>query len=292
MQRGKTLLILLLLGTGSRLWALPAFLQWPREHIVLLPEASFDADYRLFLFQKDRMFQEKYISESNMNIDVALLSVNRTFFFMFRSEQKAGQGRSPWGMLLHPRDVSYGLIPTFECRFPRLILAAGLDHRCFHEVDQKELPTVYWNKMIIGVASPNGRIHPQVDAFIADSAWQGGWFNRLAYSLVWGKYIRRFFGLVVSGKLMSPERPLYRNDFTLQLRYGVARWRSCALLAKSTTLVGFGEGRRNYWGQQSGIELIIDRRLFDASVFVNYIVDEGTFDSKDKLLVWGLRIYK
>lgn len=292
MQRGKTLLILLLLSTGSRLAAQPAFLTWPIEHSALLPEASFAADFRYFTLRKDSMFQEKYVSESNMHVDVALLSVNRTFFFMFRAEQKAGQGRSPSGMVLHPRDISYGLIPTFEYRFPRLILAAGLDHRCFHEIDQKELPTVYWNKMIIGVASPHGRVRPQVAAFIPDSAWQGGWFNRLDYSLVWGNYLRSFFGLVASGKLMSPERPLYCNDFTLQLRYGAARWRSGVLLATSTTLVGFGKGWRNFWGQQTGVELVIDRRRFDASVFVNYIVDEGKFDSKDKLLAWGLRIYK
>jgi hypothetical protein len=59
------------------------------------------------------------------------------------------------------------------------------------------------------------------------------------------------------------------------------------------TLLGFKRyGKGSYWAQETGLEVLIANRFFDTSLFVNYILDEGRFNSKDRLMEFGIRLFK
>jgi hypothetical protein len=268
-------------------------LDWVQNTFALMPEASYDGDFRIFAFQKDVAFQEKYSCETNMNVDLALLRVKKRFFLMFRSEIKAGCGDSPLGMVFHPYDVSYGIIPTLEYRFKPFHISTGVDHRCFHVIDRKPKPgepVVYWNKFIISMNSPHRRAHPYVSEYIKPQTWDG--ISRFIWNFTWGYYITDFFGLIEPNKLMTRDYPRYRHDFQLTARYGLAQWKWGAATLTGSSMLGSKIGRETYWAQEIGAEVLFSLRPFDTSLFVNYIFDKGRFDSKDRLLEYGIRVVK
>jgi|GEM_PF-6165446 len=269
---------------------------WERvaSTVKVFPEASYDGDFKLFAFQKNSHFQEKYSCETSLNVDLAFVGVAEKFFWMFRAELGAGCGSSSTGLVLHPYDVSYSLEPTLEYRFKNVHLGAGLDHSCFHEIDRKPRePIVYWNKAILTLNSPHRRNHPYVARYTEGDNGRWGAYERLIWSFTWGYYIREFFGLIAPYKVMSPERPHYMHDFELSVRYGLARWRWGAVTLTGASLLGFkhsDEGR--YWAQQIGAEALFGLRPFDTSLFVNYVFDKGRFNSRDRLFEYGIRVVK
>jgi hypothetical protein len=265
--------------------------EWIRKNVAILQEVSYDGDYRMFKLQKNEAFQEQYFCETNMNVDLDFMGIKERFYWMFRSELRGGCGNSPSGMVLHPYEVSFGLIPTFEYRFPRFHVFSGLDHRCFHYIDQRPPePIVYWNKFLMGVNSANRRVHPWFVHYLRDEKWDG--LDRFMWSFTWGYYISEFFGLVESRKLMSVDRPHYLHDFNLSARYGVYRWKWGAAVLTGASLLGFKTTGSIYWAQETGAELCITMPLFDTELFVNYIIDDGRFNSKDRLLEYGIRVTK
>ncbi|MBN1307753.1 MAG: hypothetical protein JXA18_07545 [Chitinispirillaceae bacterium] len=257
-----------------------------------LSEASFDSDFRLFAFQKNDDFRDKYSCEMNMNIDLALIGIQERFFGMSRAEIRGGCGESYSGMVFHPYDISFGLIPTLEYRFKRIHVSAGLDHRCFHEIDRDPAdPIVYWNKVFFTLNSPHRRLHPYIGRYIGSPSWNG--FERLIWSFTWGYYLTKFFGVVKPEKLMTPSRPRYLHDFQLTARYGLVRWGWGAVTMTGVSMIGVkhsGEGI--YWAQETGMEALFALRPFDSSLFVNYIFDQGRFNGKDRLLEFGVRVVK
>ena len=94
-------------------------------------------------------------------------------------------------------------------------------------------------------------------------------------------------------KLMSPARPHYRHDFQLTARYGLIRWGWGAVTLTGVSLFGVKRsGDGTYWAQETGAEVLFALRPFDPSLFVNYIFDEGRFNSKDRLLEFGIRVVR
>jgi hypothetical protein len=266
--------------------------EWTTENIAILPDASFDGDYKKFVFQKNRTFRKYYQAEANLNADIAFVGVMQRFYFMFRGELHAGLGESPFGMLLHPFLTSYATTPFLEYRFDKIHVSAGLDHRCFHYVDVLPPdPIVYWNKFYITINSPHRRSLPFVTGLLSDEGWRG--FNRLVWSFSWGYYINEFFDMMPTYKLMSVDGPYYFHDFQLNAQYGLARWGWGAVALTDATLFGVKrKGKGSYWAQETGLEVLLAHRFFDTSLFVNYILDEGRFNSKDRLLEFGIRLYK
>ena len=268
---------------------LPQALQWCNSNVSFWSEARYDGDYRLFAFRKNDAFEEAYFCETNQNIDVAFFAVKKKFYWMFRSEIRGGLGDSQYGMVLHPYDISYGLINTFEYRFKHFHLASGLDHRCFHYIDQRPPePIVYWNKFIITLNSPHRRDVPAVKKYVSDESWNS--IDRLMWSFGWGYYITNFFNSVNTVKLMSVDRPHYLHDFQLSGKIGLWRWNSGALAVTSATLLGYKTSGKAYWAQESGMELMIGVNNNDISLFIDYVVDGGRFNSKDRLLEYGVRL--
>ena len=289
----KLLLTILLcvLSVSAASWSNEA-LNRIKADVALLPEVSCEGDYKIFALQKNDYMRKYFSSETNLSFDLGFIGVSRRFYLMFRGEVTAGFGESEMHMLLHPFTSSYATIPTFEYRFEQVHVAAGLDHRCYHYIDVAPPdPIVYWNKFIITAYSPNHRMHPYLSTLLSEVGWR--WPNRLNWSFSWGYYINKFFDLIDPIKLMSISRPHYLHDFQLTAQYGVVHWKWGALAVTDATMIGIkhsGEGV--YWSQKTGADLLLNRRLFDASLFVDYILDDGCFNSKDRLLEFGIRIFK
>ena len=267
-------------------------LGWFRNNITLFQEASFDADYQIFALQKPE-FKYKYNTEANLNIDIAFVGIREKLYWMFRSELHAGMSQSNMNVVLSPYDASYMICPSLEYRFKPFHVSAGLDHRCFHYLDQPPPePIVYWNKIILSVNSPHRRKHPAAGYILSDEGWDG--FGRFVWNLSWGYYLANFFGLVEPYKLMSLAGPHFLHDFRLTARYGIFRWKWGAVCLTGSSLLGSRNTAEGlYWGQETGAEVLLKMRTYDTSVFVNYILDDASrFNSKDRLLSIGVRIVK
>jgi hypothetical protein len=294
MRNLKSAGVVFIVALFSRITLSNTAVNWVATNLSFLPEASFEGDYKIFALQKNDYLREKYENETNVEMDLAFLSFKERFYWMFRGEVRGGFGKSPYGMLLHPYDVAYALIPTLEYRSSPFHFDVGLDHRCFHLTDQRPTatdPVVYWNKVIFRVNSPSRREHPFNGRFIDTVSWNG--FNRLTWSFTWGYYISNFFGLVDPIKLMSITSLHYLHDFQLNVRFGLLRWKWGALSLTGASMFGFKQSEDGaYWSQETGVETLFALRPFDSSFFVNYILDKGLFNSKDRLLEFGIRVIK
>jgi hypothetical protein len=286
-----TVSLFLIALMGAVVAANPAW-DWVTDNITLFQEARYDGDYQIFALHKNREFKKVYNTEANMNVDLAFLGIKQRFYWMFRGELRAGLSQSRMNVVLSPYNMSYVVLPSFEYRFKQVYLSAGLDHRCHHYIDQQPpKPIVYWNKVVVSLNSPHRRSSPNAEVYIGDDSWNG--WGRFIWSFTWGYYISEFFGLIEPYKLMSIERPHYVHDFQLSSRYGIVRWNWGAVLLSGTSMVGMRHsGDGPYWSQETGIETLFKMRTYDTSVFVNYILDGGVFNSKDRLLAIGVRVVK
>jgi hypothetical protein len=262
----------------------------------LLPKIHLYADYHGFTLQKDSLFREKYYSEHNLYVDMTFFELYKILSLNFRSEMRGGLGRSPYGLVFHPRDVSFGLIPYFQVNYKGISYQLVLDHRCFHEIDMKETPTVYWNKMILSISSENYEISTFTKNLCVERKWDLS--QRFSWSCDWGYYPRSFPG-VSPGKVMS-DWPYYIQDFNLTGKFSFLHWRNFIVNCNGSTTIGAEyednsfDSKRIYWRQTAGIETLFGKPEFGGSFFVNYILDRGMqrFDSKDKLLEIGVKLFK
>lgn len=262
----------------------------------ILPKINLYADYHGFTLQKDSLFREKYYGEENMYAEVTFLEMYKILCLKLRSEQRTGFGKSPYGMIFHPRDASFGLVTYLEFNFKGISFHLGEDHRCFHEIDIKENPVAYWNKLALGISSNNFPISDFTKSLCVDNKWE---LSRcFSWYCDWGYYVRKFPG-VSSHKIMTVW-PYYIQDLTLNGRFSLFHWRIFIVNCNGVTKIGSEysdekfESKRIYWGQTFGIEMILAKNGFGSSVFINYILDRGMqkFDSKDRLLEIGFKLFK
>lgn len=258
--------------------------------LAFFPRCNFGASYQTFKLQKNDQFKEKYLSESNFYIDVSMINYSGLSLNFF-SEQNAGMGESHVGLVFHPRDINFCLNPYLNYSFSFADIFSGLDHRCFHEIDKNEEPTIYWNKFFIGISSKNAHLAD----FTKNLSLSNGWSlaNYFSWSLTWGYYLRDFFGMVAPIKMMAPEVH-YIHDFLLNTRFGVFHYKNSIVNLTGSTLLGATQSENIYFCQQIGIEANFNIKKFYGSAYVNYVRDNhlNFFDSKDKLLELGLRLYK
>lgn len=259
-----------------------------KENVTLLPDVEFDSDLRFFAFQKDSMFYEKYLCEVNHNIEIFLMRIRKNNFLIFRSDQKANMGHSVSGLVFAPQEIAFSLTPFYEYRTKEVFFQAGLDHRCFHEIDRDKKPTIYWNMLFMGVGSKNYRMH-SFNNLINESD-SVNMLDRLSWYFVWGYYVREFGGLIEPRKIMS-DIPDYEHELKLVYRYALLNWKKNILNLTGTTMLDLGGKRTVFW-QETGLEINGQFNRFGGSVFLNYIIDNGRFDSKDNLLEIGVRLYK
>jgi hypothetical protein len=254
-----------------------------------LPRVDLSADLGYFFFHKSKAFNTRFMFEEEWAAYLTLFSAGDNFSFHFDPKVITGQGRSLRGLIFHPEDVSFGLITYGEYRTKFFNCFFGLDHSCFHEVDTKTRETVYWNKLISGVRSSNIRTGDLIRTFLDSS--QNSLLDRISWNFTWSWYVREFFGLIDEGKIMTPNLTNY-HDFTLQVKAIVFHYRTIILSVKGVTLLGVGDKSDFYCRQMVGFDTDFKGRNFISTIYAEYNMDKNWFDSRDKLLEFGVRFEK
>jgi len=259
--------------------------------VQFLPEAHFDGEIRRFAHQKNDDFIRTYLYETDLAVDQALMRYDTTFYFLFRGELNANLGESPFGLAMHPYQMNYAINPMVEYRLPKMVVTSGIDHRCFHYIDEEPRePIVYWNRAFIGVSSVDRRTYPRTSVFLLNPSLSP--FSRLTWHAEWGYYISEFFDIVRPINLMSLTRPHYLHQFDVAARYAIAAWSSGILELTSASMLGFKRSGEAYWAQQFGTEVFFARKTYDGGLFLRFTLDGGRFNSKDQLIEFGIRAEK
>lgn len=249
-------------------------------------EASFGIEFKRFNNQKSAYFLEKYSFEENMFAVAALLSYKNRLLLLIHSDLNAGMGESPYGLAIHPYDMSYGVTPAIEYRFRKLHISSGIDHRCFHYIDQEPFrPIVYWNRLFLSTGTPHRNVHPRSSAAVNDSICQT--LGKVAWNVSTGFYIHEFFGIVRPINLMSLSWPHYLVDCNTTAEYFFFSWKSGVLSATSNSVLGWKRDGEMYWLIETGTAARFAFRNFDYALFARFSVDGGRFNSKDQLFEFG-----
>ena len=265
----------------------------------LFPEYHITADVSMFFFQKNAFFEERRFVESQFSFAFTLFSVMDSISLIGRPRFQFGMGRTPGNVVFDPMDLDWDLTPIVEIRSFPVVLQAGLEHRCFHQIDRDNdtLPTVYWNKPFVGVGSHNMSL-PDYRKRLAHSGTPRQ-RNRLAWSARVGYFLKEFFGIVTPGKLDSENNRIV--DWRISARYAFYQWRCWTLHAVGVSSGGLWNRKGDtavYRQQETGVELSFRPGERGALVFLNYIRDDIPRHegyprfSKDGLLEIGISLFK
>lgn len=277
------------------------FWDYMYDRFELIPDIHLEADLSTFFFHKNSDFYERYLLENNTNLDISLVGFKEFVYFNWEIEFQTGMGRNQGeNVLFDPADINYGIVPIFEFRFKPVNLQIGMNHHCFHEIDQKVEPTVYWNKPFIGVGSKNMRHGVYWETVRLDENWN--WKNRYSWFVEAGFYVKNFGDIIsesaINGandrelefRAISRVTPL-RSRYWLYNIVGetlVGTWRNDSLTNGDAQL---------FWQQRFGIELVLRKGQRGALVFADFflddmpIIDSRERFSKDKMLQTGFRFF-
>lgn len=213
---------------------------WDRiySNFDFVPEIYLDIDLNTFMNYKSEDFRNRYLLENNTNLDITIFSFREKFFSMWYVDFQTFFGRKGKdNVVFDPREINFGLVKLFEFRLKPLLFHFGNNHHCFHEIDEDELPTVYWNKAFIGVGSLNFRQAKYHEGLIKEQKWTLK--DRLSWYFSMNLYIREFFGIVRPTTINGQN--LYRSEYELQLRYAFYRRKSWILNIENHLTIGHWE---------------------------------------------------
>ena len=109
------------------------------ERFDLIPELHMEADMSTFAFPKNSDFSQRYLLESNTNLDISIVSFKDFLYFNWGIEFQTGMARNQGeNVLFDPAEINYGIVPIVEFRLKPVNLQFGLNHHCFHEIDQRK----------------------------------------------------------------------------------------------------------------------------------------------------------
>ncbi len=264
---------------------------------AIFPEVHSQADIRRMYNQKNEYSKRHHFIEATLYVEPVWLSFDSLIFMATAFDVNLGMGRTPKDVVFDPMDANFAFTPFFEARFKPLTARAGLDHRCFHEIDQKELPTVYWNMLFLSAHSPSMRLTD-----FARSVYNRPislWRDRVAWSFKAGIFMKNFFDIVRKSSVN------YENDrkmeFELKGRTLAWQYKEWAFAAEGQIVAGgheVAEEKSNfYWSQMLSLQALY--RLQTNKIV--YLFVRGTLDdmpphrmqprfSKSKLIEFGVGV--
>ncbi len=221
------------------------------------PEVHTEADIRKFMNQQSEYQRTHFYIEATLKVEPLWLSYDSLLFLATAFDVNLGMGHTPKDVVFDPMDAFFGFTPFVEARFEPFYARFGLDHRCFHEIDQKELPTVYWNMMFLSAHTENARLTDFAQRVLIDSSM--GWKERIAMGVKGGYFMKKFFGLVRESSVD------YENDrraeFEVMARVLALRVKRWAFTSEAHTKWGSyrqpdKEESKLYWRQTLCIQAI------------------------------------
>jgi hypothetical protein len=254
-----------------------------------VPRLDMSVDLGYYFLHKNEEFKRLFLFESEWDAFITLFSAGDHFTFHFDPKIVAGQSQSPYGYIFHPQAISYGLIMQGEYKIMFFNCLLGLDHSCFHSVDELAHPVWYWNKLLIGVRSENIRGTDFVNGILGDT--NGTFQNRIAWSFIYALHIKELFGLVEKPAVSTPYVNNY-HDFELRVKAAVFHFKNFVLSVDGLTLLG-ADVNGDFCGRQvTSLDADFKCRNFVSTVYIMYYLDKNWFDSRDKLLEIGAKFEK
>jgi hypothetical protein len=278
------------------------------SNFSFLPEYHLEADISVYFLQKynsepifvQKYYTERYFVENNTKLEFIFLSFKDRLHSTWEFDLHTGMGKTPGNVVFDPKDINFGIIPAIEYRLHFANIQAGLDHRCFHEIDRKDFKTVYYNKLMFGATSPNMRQSDYRHNLQDLSTWTID--NRLSWSARCGLYMTDFFGLVSPGKLNGENTRIW--DIRVDSRYAFYHRHSWIVNFRLNGTCGYdndstfiSEHKGFFWVLEPGIESNFRRGKNGGMFFVTFIIDrlkhyeELPRFSRNGLLNFGVRFH-
>jgi len=281
-------------------FALDSLFDYIYRDFDFLPQYHLTTDIFMFFNHKDSVFRQRYYLETNTNLELELLAFRDIVYSVWCFEFQTGMGQTPGNVVFDPMDINFGIVPAFEVRLQPLNIQAGLNHHCYHEIDRKDFPTVYLNKLFVAAGSKNMRLSD----YFALLNQKDGWTvrNRISWYAAWSYYMRKFFGLVSETSINGINKNLL--DVTIDARYAFYQRRSWILNLHAITAIGYWKSLQSepqddgaYWRLDLGLESNFRRGGKGGMIFLNVTLDDlpkyqgyPRF-SKDRLLQLGVRFF-
>jgi hypothetical protein len=272
-----------------------------KRSFEFLPEMHMSGFLSRYLLQKNDYFTKHYFLGSNVTLEPVWVSYAKLAYFAMVFEINPGMGQKGLdNVLFDPIDINYALMTIFEFRFRPCIVHIGEDHRCFHEIDRKDFPTVYWNMLYLAAATKNYR----APGFYAQCAAENGWalLRRLSLYIRWGVFLKGFFDITIDNNVDYENNRIHEALF--EGRYAYFCRQNVVLSVDSKTKAGLwkekeidGGERKPYWEQWFGMQAAFCSQNRALMLFANYILDDIPLYrgkprfSKDQLLEIGVRIF-
>ncbi len=277
------------------------FWDYMYERFEVVPEYTLGANISSFAFYKNSSLKQKYLMENNTTLDLGLVSFKKKIYLFGLFELQTLMGRNKGeNVMFDPAEMNFGIVPTFEYRRNDKLFQLGLNHHCFHEIDQFEVPTIYWNGVFLAAGSQNMRLPLFRNQLEANDSWT--FTNRFSWYVNAMYYIKEFSDIVEPQNINAAnERD---TEFRVKLRYALHKSRFWLFLGTSETTFGswsdelrVGDTSGGYYMQQLGLQALLHRGNKGVLFFVDYHFDtipENTHFmrfSKDRMLEMGIEFF-
>ena len=254
-----------------------------------------------FLDQRDKLQEDRFVTEGVMELDFSLLSRADRLELRTRFEMSAGMGQSVAENLpFSPKEMAYEINPFLEYRAGGLLYRAGLVHACQHLIykDNEDPwyleegvdipPDVYFNRLYAGAGMQETRRE------VLQRTYLGALATAKKPPAVW--YVEAGWYLRSLGSLLDEESLYGDNDWVADLKadmmFPFRVRKAYALFAASRTHVLFDTDSNAYWRERLELEAFFASRGFGSSVFLAWnTVDEHPRDSREGLFELGARFF-
>ncbi len=272
-----------------------------RCRLKALPEVRLDAAIWRYFLRNNQYFLDHRLIGSEIRIEPYWLSWRDNLLLGAFFEVNPGFGGKKPGheIVFDPIDINYALVTVLEYRLPSIRLIFGVDHRCFHDVDRKDLPTVYWNNFFLSTHTPD---YPRVRFYDhSERSSTASFAERFAWSARIGYYAKAFFGLVRES-IVNYENPRI-VEADAGARFLIHRWPALALGACGDLKAGLAEknssGVSFYYRTSVSLESeFISNPNGGGMVFARFVLDDMPLHhgyprfSDNRMLQVGVRVFR
>ena len=260
-----------------------------KKSLVFAPEYHF-SEYLLEYFNYlHHDYLNRYFLENNTYLEAAFFSVGPRFYCFGEVAVDVGMGRQTGAILMDPRDFDEGFGPKLEYRLPGYTVQCGLDHHCFHQIDELEWNTLYWNKPFVSFGSKNLR-----DGEFKEYLRQNpslNWRQRITWQVEYGFFVHHFFGILDTSALSWGNS--YIHELATDCRFAPYICRGYAGVMSWNNKVRIDRAGRWLWTEQLCAEGMVTHGPYGLSVFYNWFFLDKSIprENRDRLMEAGIRIF-
>ncbi|HUI94050.1 MAG TPA: hypothetical protein VLX68_17560 [Chitinivibrionales bacterium] len=264
----------------------------PAQSFTLLPEYYMQFDMSAFALQRDAFFRRQYLAEPHPDLDFYLFSFKSFIAMAWDVDFLFGLGEVPGDNVFTNLNVSLGYGPDLELRLRNAWVTAGLEHRCFHDIDRKDFPIVWWDRLHAEASSPNARLNTYWRTLVADREFS--YRNRVAWQAGAGYYLKELFGWVDPYKIDGNDPFIW--DASAKCRYAFYKRRSWIFSMRGETTVGnfsrldgshVANGTNWFWREAVGVEAFFIRGARGGCVYALYDLDDMPVQPSDPPFTLG-----